>query len=132
MRSFEQFRNRVLLHSVAAAVLIGAVLSVLHLDYGLGFLVGAGASILNLHLMAARTSRMLDMTAQTAKGYAFRSAISRYVLLALALALAAKLDSVNFVSAACGVFLAQAVLVTNHMLTNRLTTPATEGEQWKK
>ena len=128
MKSFEQFRNRMLLYSVAAAVSISVVLGVVRLEYGFGFLIGAGASILNLHLMAARTSRLLQMDAQTAKGYAFRSAISRYVLLALALMLAAKLDGVNFAFAACGIFLAQAVLVANHMLTSRLGHVATEGE----
>jgi len=130
--SFEQFRKRVLLHAVIAAALISAVLSLVRFDYGLGFLIGAAASIVNLHLMAARTSRLLALTAQAAKGYAFQSAISRYVLLALALALAAKLDSVNFVSAACGIFLAQAVLVGDHLLMNRSTAPAIEGEQWKE
>ena len=132
MDSFEQFRRRVVLHSAVAAVLIGTILSFVRLDYGLGFLIGAAASIVNLHLMAARTSRLIAVTAQAAKGYAFQSAISRYVLLALALALAAKLDGVNFVTAACGIFLAQAVLVGHHLLTSRSAAPAIEGEQWKK
>jgi len=132
VNGFEQFRRRVVLHSAVAAVLIGAILSFVRLDYGLGFLIGAGASILNLHLMAARTARVLALSAQAAKGYAFRSAISRYALLALALALAAKLDGVNFVSAACGIFLAQAVLVGHHLVTSRSAAPAIEGEQWKE
>ena len=77
MTSFERFKSRVVLHSVAAAILGSAVLGLVRVDYGLGFLLGAAASVLNLHLMAARTARMVEMTAQTAKGYAFRSAISR-------------------------------------------------------
>ncbi|MCK5557072.1 MAG: ATP synthase subunit I [Candidatus Hydrogenedentes bacterium] len=132
MTSFEQFKSRVVLHSVAAAILGSAVLGLVRVDYGLGFLLGAAASVLNLHLMAARTARMVEMSAQTAKGYAFRSAISRYVLLALALALAARLERVNFVCAACGIFLAQAVLVANHLLTSRSTALAVKGEQWKE
>ena len=128
MKTFEQFRNRMLLYSVAAAVSIGTVLGMIRVDYGLGFLIGAGASIVNLHLMAARTSRVLAMDAQTAKGYAFRSAISRYVMLTLALILAAKLDGVNFACAACGLFLAQAVLVADHMVTSRSGQVAIEGE----
>jgi hypothetical protein len=128
VKNFEQFRNRMLLYSVAAALSIGAVLGFIRFDYGFGFLIGAGASILNLHLMAARTSRLVQMNAQTAKGYAFRSAISRHALLALALILAAKLDNANFACAACGVFLAQAVLVANHMLTSRSGHVAIEGQ----
>jgi len=128
VKTFEQFRNRMLLYSVAAALSIGVVLGVVRLDYGFGFLIGSGASILNLHLMAARTSRLVQMGAQTAKGYAFRSAISRHVLLALALVFAAKLDNANFACAACGVFLAQAVLAANHMLTSRSGQVVTEGE----
>ncbi len=128
MQSFEQFKSRVLMRSVVAAILIGAVLGLVRVEYGLGFLVGAGASILNLHLMAARTARMVEMTAHGAKGYAFRSAISRYVLLALALALAAKLEHVNFVCAACGLFLAQAVLMGTHLLSSRQSGIATEGQ----
>jgi hypothetical protein len=128
VKTFEQFRNRMLLCSVAAAVSISAVLGLIRPDYGFGFLIGAGASILNLHLMAARTSRLVQMDAQTAKGHAFRYAISRYVLLALSLILAAKLDKADFVCAACGVFLAQAVLVTDHMLPSRSGHVAIEGE----
>ncbi len=132
MDSFEQFRRRVVLHAVIAAALISAALALVGFEYGLGFLMGAAASILNLHLMAARTARLVTLTAHAAKGYAFQSAISRYVLLALALALAAKLDGVNFVSAACGIFLAQAVLIGHHLFTTRSAPPAIEGEQWKK
>lgn len=128
MKSFAEFRNRMLLYSVAAAVSIGTVLGMIRVDYGLGFLIGAGASILNLHLMAARTSRLVQMSAQTAKGYAFRSAISRYVLIALALILAARFHMANFACAACGIFLAQAVLVVDHTLTSRSRQVATEGE----
>ena len=104
------------------------VLAAVRLDYGLGFLIGAGASIVNLHLMAARTSRVLAMDAQTAKGYAFRSAISRYTVLALALILAAKLDVANFACAACGLFLAQAVLVVDHVLTGASRQATSEGQ----
>jgi hypothetical protein len=128
VKTFEQFRNRILLCSAAAAVSISIVLALVRLDYGFGFLIGAGASILNLHLLAARTSRLVQMSAQTAKGYAFRSAISRYVMIALALILAAQLDAANFACAACGIFLAQAVLVANHMLTSRSGHVITEGE----
>jgi hypothetical protein len=125
---FQEFKKRVVLYSAVAAILIGAVLGLVRIEYGLGFLVGAGASILNLHLMAARTGRMVEMTAHGAKGYAFRSAISRYVLLALALILAAKLERVNFVCAACGLFLAQAVLVATHLLWSRQSGMAIEGQ----
>jgi len=128
LTGFKEFKKRVVLRSVAAAILVGGVLGLVRVEYGLGFLVGAGASILNLHLMAARTGRMVEMTAHGAKGYAFRSAISRYVLLALALTLAAKLDGVNFVCAACGLFLAQAVLVATHLLSSRQSGMATEGQ----
>lgn len=127
MKSFEQFRNRMLLYSTAVAASIGAILGMIRVDYGLGFLIGAGASIVNLHLMAARTSRVLALDAQGAKGHAFRSAISRYVMLAMALILAARLDGVNFACAACGLFVAQAVLVANHMLTSRSGRAAIEG-----
>jgi len=128
LSGFQEFKKRVLLHSVAAAILIGAVLGLVRVEYGLGFLVGAGASILNLHLMAARTARMVQMTAHGAKGYAFRSAISRYLLLALALILAAKLERVNFICAACGLFLAQAVLVGTHLLSSRQSGMAAEEQ----
>jgi hypothetical protein len=125
---FQEFKKRVVLHSVAAAILVGAVLGLVRAEYGLGFLVGAAASVLNLHLMAARTARMVEMTANGAKGYAFRSAISRYVLLALVLILAVKLDGVNFVCAACGLFLAQAVLVATHLLSRSQGGVAIEGQ----
>jgi hypothetical protein len=128
LTGFQEFKKRVVLHSVVAAILIGAVLGLVRVEYGLGFLIGAGASVLNLHLMAARTGRMVEMTANGAKGYAFRSAISRYLLLALALILAAKLERVNFVCAACGLFLAQAVLVVTHLLSSRQSGMATEGQ----
>jgi len=129
--SFDRFRKRVLLHAVIAAVVIGALLTLVRPDYGLGFLLGAAASIVNLHLMAVRTARLVAATAHAAKGYAFQSAVSRYLLLALALALAAKLDGVNFVSAACGLFLAQAVLVGYHLFMSRSAAAATEGGPWK-
>ena|GEM_PF-3016503 len=132
MDSFDRFRKRVLLHAVIAAVVISAPLALVRVDYGLGFLLGAAASIVNLHLMAVRTARLVAATAHAAKGYAFQSAISRYLLLALALVVAAKLDGVNFVSAACGLFLAQAVLVGHHLLTSRSAPPALEGGPWKK
>lgn len=128
MSSFDQFRRRVVVQSAAATVLGGVILGFIRLDFGLGFLIGGGASTLNLHLMAVRTARLVQMSQQTAKGYAFRSAISRYVLLALALAVAAKLDNVNFVFAACGIFLAQVVLVANHFLTGRSVPAAVEEE----
>jgi len=131
MDSFERFRKRVIFHSGLAAIVCSVALFLVRPEYGFGFLVGAAASVVNLHLMAVKTPRLTEMSQRDAKGYAFRWAISRYAVLALALGLAAKLEGLNFVCAAGGIFLAQAVLVSNHLVTSRWEPAIVEDEPWK-
>lgn len=92
--------------ALTIAILL-AVVTVLsgHKELGKGLILGTLFSILNFILMAEFMPLRLSTERRRASVYAFITLILRYVILALPLIVAAKIDAFSFATTAAGLFM---------------------------
>jgi hypothetical protein len=103
--------------SLALAMAIIAALLFLAMDakpIAKGVVLGTLFSIINFILMAAILPLRLDKSRRQTFLIGLGSIGSRYLLLAVPLLIALKLDAIDFYSTAAGLFMVQVVLLGDH------------------
>jgi hypothetical protein len=79
-----------------------------------GLVLGTLFSVINFVLMAALLPLRLEKRRRRATLISLGSIGSRYILLAVPLVIAVRMEAVDFIAAAAGLFAVQAVLVGEH------------------
>jgi hypothetical protein len=104
--------------AMAAAVLAAvAFIAAGRPDLGKGLVAGTLAGVVNFILIGESLLSKIGRTRRAATAVSFAWILLRYVLLALPLVLALKFELFNPVTAACGLFLVQAVILTEHVFS---------------
>jgi len=100
-----------------------------HKPVGKGLVLGTVFSILNFVIMGETLPMRLEGAGKSKRKALFVSAgsiLARYVLLALPVILAIKLEQFNLFSAICGIFMVQLVILADHLTGH---TSAMRGKQ---
>ena len=112
------------------AIIIGLVFIVSgHKPVGKGLVLGTVFSILNFVIMGETLPVRLGGAGQSKKKALFMSLgsiLARYVLLAVPIILAIKLEQFNLFSVICGIFMVQVVILADHLTGH---TSALRGKQ---
>ena len=100
-----------------AAAVLGAVAFIAagRPDLGKGLVAGTLAGVVNFVLIGESLLSKVGRTRRSATFASIAWMLPRYALLALPLVLALKFELFNPVTAACGLFLVQATILTEHV-----------------
>ena len=89
---------------------------------GKGLVLGTLFSVINFLIMGQFL--VVQLTAPRSRtragAFALMSILLRLVILAIPLAISLRVDAVNFIGAAIGIFMIQLTILFNHLVINRL------------
>lgn len=112
MNEYIGLLKRILSHLLMWIVLVAAVLyGTDHQNWILGFIVGAGASIVYFILMSYRILKSLEVMPSKAVSYMRAGWLIRLIFVILVLILALKIPDIHFLAAIVGLFSLQFIIV---------------------
>ncbi|WP_312420416.1 ATP synthase subunit I [Anaerospora hongkongensis] len=112
MNEYIGLLKRILSHLLIWIVLVAAVLyGTDHQNWILGFIVGAGASIVYFILMSYRILKSLEVMPSKAVSYMRAGWLIRLIFVILVLILALKIPGIHFLAAIVGLFSLQFIIV---------------------
>ncbi len=116
MDTYRTFQATVLRRAAVGTVVVSIILlAVFSLSAALGFVLGAFVSVVNFRLMVLNSYKVLDVAPKQAQAGAYKWAGLRYVMMALALAVAAGSARFELLATACGLFVSQLAIVSAHV-----------------
>ena len=116
MDAYRTFQATVLRRAAVGTVVVSIILlAVFSLPAALGFVLGALVSVANFRLMVLNSYKILDVAPKQAQAGAYKWAGLRYVMMALALAVAAGSARFELFATACGLFVSQLAIVSAHV-----------------
>lgn len=105
--------------AMTAAIVLCLVFIIFgHKALGKGLVLGTLFSVVNFVLIGELLPMRLSTSRKKASWIAFGSILLRYGLLALPLVVALKTEGFHPVSTVCGLFMIQAVILTDHVVGN--------------
>lgn len=106
------------------AILVGLLFILLSKQpIGKGFILGTLFSVLNFTAMGISLPYRIGISRQKATVISGLSLLLRYVLLAVPLVIAIRMDQINLAAVICGLFMIQILILTEHVF--KLYFPAT-------
>ena len=100
---------------MAAAIVISLVLIIAgHKDLGKGLVLGTIFSVLNFIVMAEAIPLRLGKAKGKTYGWSLISVCFRYVLLAIPLVVAIKMEQIHLLSTVLGIFMIQLVILADN------------------
>ncbi len=86
------------------------------IDVGKGLILGTLFSILNFILMGETLPMRIGVSTRKTFFFSLGSMCFRYILLAIPIVMAIKLESFNLYSVICGIFMIQVLLLGDHII----------------
>lgn len=119
MESVQQTQKKYCSLAMMAAILIGLVMILAgQKPVGKGLILGTLFSVVNFVLMGETLPVKMGGSRQKAFFFSLGSIVLRYVLMAIPLFLAIKMDQFNLVASICGLFMVQLMILADHFIVS--------------
>lgn len=105
--------------AVTAAIFIGLVLILAgHKPAGKGLILGSLFSVINFVLMGEALPVKMGKSRPKAFFFSLGSILFRYLLMAIPLFLAIKLEQFSLIASICGLFMVQLMILADHLVVS--------------
>jgi hypothetical protein len=119
MESVKETQKKYCSLAVVAAILIGLVMILAgQTPVGKGLILGTLFSVINFVLMGETLPVKMGKSRQKAFFFSLGSILFRYLLMAIPLFLAIKMDQFNLVASICGLFMVQLMILADHFIVS--------------
>jgi len=119
MESVRETQKKYCSLAVLAAILIGLVMILAgQKPVGKGLILGTLFSVINFVLMGETLPVKMGRSRQKAFFFSLGSILLRYLLMAIPLFLAVKMDQFNLVASVCGLFMVQLMILADHLIVS--------------
>lgn len=119
MESVKETQKKYCSLAVVAAILIGLVMILAgQTPIGKGLILGTLFSVINFVLMGETLPVKMGKSRQKAFFFSLGSILFRYLLMAIPLFLAIKMDQYNLVASICGLFMVQLMILADHFIVS--------------
>ena len=103
--------------AVTAAIFIGLVMILAgHKPVGKGLILGSLFSVINFVLMGETLPVKMGKSKQKAFIFSLGSILFRYLLMAIPLFLAIKMEQFSLIASICGLFMVQMMILADHLI----------------
>jgi hypothetical protein len=103
--------------AVTAAIFIGLVMILAgHKPVGKGLILGSLFSVINFVLMGETLPVKMGKSKQKAFIFSLGSILFRYLLMAIPLFLAIKMEQFSLIASICGLFMVQLMILADHLI----------------
>ena len=117
MESVRETQKKYCSLAVVAAILIGFVMILAgQRPVGKGLILGTLFSVINFVLMGETLPVSAGKSRPKAFLFSLSSILFRYLLMAIPLFLAVKMDQFNLVASICGLFMVQLMILADHLI----------------
>lgn len=113
----KRYCSQALIFAIAAALVL---IIVGEKAIGKGLVLGTLFSIINFVIMAQMTPMRLVGSRSKASGLAMVSILLRFPIMAVPLVISLKVDAVDFLGVAIGLFMVQLTMLFNHLIIKNL------------
>lgn len=115
------FQKKICFWAISSTLVLAVVLSIFQeKTIAKGLVLGAGFSVLNFLLLGRFIPLTLGRSRAKARFVSLASILSRYVLLAIPMILAIKLDALDFAATVVGIFAVQIVTIIDYVIIRPL------------
>jgi hypothetical protein len=112
-----QFQKRICSWALMSAVILAALLILFHEKaIAKGLVLGTLFSIINFVLMGRSIPMSLGRSRRSAGVIGFASIFGRYIVLAIPMIIAIKVESISFVAVVAGIFAVQIVTLVDYLI----------------
>jgi hypothetical protein len=119
MESVRETQKKYCSQAVVAAILIGFVFILVgQKPVCKGLVLGTLFSVVNFVLMGETLPIKMGKSKNKAIFYSLGSILFRYVLMAIPLYVALKMDQFNLIASICGLFMVQAAILADHLIAS--------------
>ena len=119
MESVRETQKKYCSLAVVAAILIGLVMILAgQRPVGKGLILGTLFSVINFVLMGETLPVSAGKSRQKAFLFSLSSILFRYLLMAIPLFLAVKMDQFNLAASICGLFMVQLMILADHFIAS--------------
>ena len=119
MESVKETQKKYCSLAVVAAILIGLVMILAgQRPVGKGLILGTLFSVINFVLMGETLPVSAGKSRQKAFLFSLSSILFRYLLMAIPLFLAVKMDQFNLAASICGLFMVQLMILADHFIAS--------------
>jgi hypothetical protein len=119
MESVKETQKKYCSLAVMAAILIGLVMILSgQIPVGKGLILGSLFSVVNFVLMGEILPVKMGKSRQKAFILSLGSILFRYLLMAIPLFLAIKMEQFNLIASICGLFMVQLMIMADHFIAS--------------
>jgi len=105
--------------AVTAAIFIGLVMILAgYKPVGKGLILGSLFSVINFVLMGETLPVKMGKSRRTAIFWSLGSILFRYILMAIPLFLAIKMEQFSLIASICGLFMVQLMILADHLVVS--------------
>lgn len=122
MESVRETQKKYCSQAVVAAILIGFVFILAgQKPVCKGLVLGTLFSVINFVLMGETLPIKMGRSKRQAVLFSLGSILFRYLLMAIPLFVALKMDQFNLIASVCGLFMVQATILADHLIASMLS-----------
>ena len=119
MESVKETQKKYCSLAVVAAILIGLVMILAgQTPVGKGLILGTLFSVINFVLMGETLPVKMGKSKQKAFIFSLGSILFRYLLMAIPLFLAIKMEQFSLIASICGLFMVQLMILADHLIVS--------------